>query len=180
MLNMESCEHDKLKQFDALVVEHHARLRAFVRSLGVHPSAVDDIAQEAFLTAYRGWDSYDHQRDFGKWIRGIAAHIVRNEIRKDSRRQRILHEELAAILVKRAEENDWNHSPVSIEALQHCLAQLPPKSQQLVHGRYRDGITSKHLSKRLNITAANVRQSLLRIRRQLKQCVELRIAGETA
>ena len=165
MLNMETSDNEKLQKFDALVVEHHARLRAFVRSIGVHPNSVDDIAQEAFLTAYRGWDSYDPTRDFGKWIRGIAAHIVRNEIRKDSRRKRILHEELSSILVKQAEQNEWNPSDVSIEALQHCLSQLPPKCQQLVDGRYRDGITSQNLSKQLNLTASNVRQSLLRIRR---------------
>ena len=46
------------KQFDAFVTEHHVRLWAFVRSLGVEPDCVDDVAQEAFLTAFRDWDSF--------------------------------------------------------------------------------------------------------------------------
>ena len=75
--------------FELLVVEHHVQLRAFVRSLAVDPDWVDDIAQESFLTAYREWKSFDSTRDFGKWLRGIAANIVRNELRKDARRQRI-------------------------------------------------------------------------------------------
>ena len=76
-------------QFEALVLQHHVRLRVFVRSLGVDSDWVDDIAQEACLTAFRQWQSFDQTRDFGKWVRGIAANIVRNEVRKDSRRQRI-------------------------------------------------------------------------------------------
>ena len=89
----------KRSQFEMLVVEHHVQLRAFVRSLAVNPDWVDDIAQEAFLTAFREWDSFDESRDFGKWIRGIAANIVRNEIRKHARRNRLLHTELADIAV---------------------------------------------------------------------------------
>lgn len=40
-------------EFQYLIVDHNVPLRAFVRSLGVDPDWTDDIAQEAFLTAYR-------------------------------------------------------------------------------------------------------------------------------
>jgi DNA-directed RNA polymerase specialized sigma24 family protein len=49
-----------------------------VRSLGVDLDWVDDIAQEAFVTAYRQWESFDLEQDFGKWPRRIAAIVVRN------------------------------------------------------------------------------------------------------
>jgi len=52
--------------FDLFVVEHHEQVRAFVRSLGVDPDWVDDIVQEAFLTAYRDWKTCDSTRGFGK------------------------------------------------------------------------------------------------------------------
>jgi hypothetical protein len=35
----------------------------------VDPDWVDDITQEAFLTAYWEWGSFDPSRDFGKCIR---------------------------------------------------------------------------------------------------------------
>ena len=47
----------KDEAFEAHVLEYHVRVRAFLRSLGVNPDWMDDIAQEAFLTAYR--DSFD-------------------------------------------------------------------------------------------------------------------------
>lgn len=165
-------------QFESLVIEHHVRLRAFVRSLGVDPDWVDDLAQEAFLTAYREWDSFDSNRDFGRWIRGIAANIVRNEIRKDSRRRRILHTGLSEILLNRASESSERLEPLSILSLRECLGKLAPTSRQVVLGRYRDGETAAQLAKQLETTSANVRQMLVRIRRQIKRCVELRMSIE--
>ena len=171
-------ENERRLQFESLVIDHHVRVRAFVRSLGVEPDWVDDVAQEAFLTAYRNWSSYDRERDFGKWIRGIAANIVRNEVSKDARRRRILHTELAEILLNRYTKSRERREPMTIAAIRQCVDELAPRSQQLVQGRYRDGLAAPELAKRLQMSAANVRQMLVRIRRQLKQCVELRVAKE--
>jgi RNA polymerase sigma-70 factor (ECF subfamily) len=175
---MDRIEDSKRSEFESLVVEHHVRVRALVRSLGVDPDWVDDVAQEAFLTAFRQWETFDQSRDFGKWLRGIAANIVRNEIRKDARRQRILHTELAEILLDRYLESQKKHEPVAIDAVRQCVDKLPPKSQQVVQGRYRDGLAAPQLAQELALSAANVRQMLVRIRRQLKQCIELQLVKE--
>ena len=169
---------DKRSAFDALVIDHHVRLRAFVRSLGVDPDWVDDLAQEAFLTAHREWDAFDPSRDPGKWLRGIAANIVRNEISKDARRRRILHTELAEILLDRYAESRERQEPLTIDAVRGGLGKLASRSRQLVEGRYRDGLAAPELAERLGMSAANVRQMLVRIRRQVKQCVELRMLKE--
>lgn len=163
--------------FELLVVEHHVRLRAFVRSLAVDPDWVDDIAQEAFLTAYREWRSFDSARDFGKWLRGIAAHIVRNELRKDARRQRILHTDLAELLLARHAELADRPEPLPVDAVRECLATLPPRHREVVQARYRDGQPAPAVAERFGMTADAVRQLLVRVRLQLRQCVELRVAG---
>jgi len=165
-------------EFENLVIEHHVRLRAFVRSLGIDPDWVDDVAQEAFLTAYREFDSFDGSRDFGKWLRGIAANIVRNETRKNARRQRILHTGLAELLLSRFEQSKARLDPLPVEAIRHCVGALPPRSQQAVNGRYRDGLTAPELATRLKLSAANVRQILVRARNQVRECVELQLLKE--
>jgi RNA polymerase sigma-70 factor (ECF subfamily) len=161
--------------FEVLVIEHHVRLRAFVRSLGVDPDWVDDLAQEAFLSAYRDWDSFDESRDFGRWIRGIALNLVRNEMRKDARRRRILHTELTDILLRRLPDPVERSEPLAVDAVRECLDELAPTSRQVVLGRYRDGESAVQLAERLGISGANVRQMLVRIRRQIKRCVEMRV-----
>lgn len=169
-------EQDRVA-FELLVVQHHVQLRAFVRSLGVDPDWVDDIAQEAFLTAYREWASFDQTRDFGRWLRGIAANIVRNELRKDARRQRILRAELVELLIERHVEKKEPPQPVTLEAIRDCLAKLPLRHRELVHSRYGNGESAPELAQRFELNADNVRQLLLRIRLQLKKCVEQRLAG---
>jgi RNA polymerase sigma-70 factor (ECF subfamily) len=166
--------------FEALVIEHHVRLRAFVRSLGVDPDWVDDLAQEALLSAYRDWDSFDESRDFGRWIRAIALNLVRNEIRKDARRRRILHTELTEVLLRRLPEHVERSEPVAVDVVRACLDALAPTSRQLVLGRYRDGESAAHLAEQLDTSTANIRQRLVRIRRQIKRCVEMRARVEGA
>jgi RNA polymerase sigma-70 factor, ECF subfamily len=174
---MESGNRRHRERFESLVVDHHVQLRAFVRSLAVDPDWVDDVAQETFLTAYREWKSFDNSRDFGKWLRGIAANIVRNELRKDARRQRILHTELAELLLDRQRDDRSETEPISIDTVRDCLEKLTARNRELVRARYRDGDTAERLAERFELSAANVRQLLARARIQIKQCIELRLPG---
>jgi len=166
------------ESFERMVAENHVQLRSFVRMLGVDPDWVDDLAQDAFLVALRERESFDQQQDVGKWLRGIARNLVRNEIRKDARRRRILHEGLAELLLQDADWNDddpdWQRTRLS--HLRDCVEQLPPKSREIVTGRYSNGWTATDLADHLNMTAAAVRQALMRIRQQLKGCVENQLA----
>ena len=163
-------------EFTQLVAEQHQQLRSFVRTLGVAPDWVDDLAQEALLVAWREQDSFDQQRDLGKWLRGIARNLVRNELRKRERQERLLHQGLAELLVRtdeqKPEQESWAECRVPV--LRDCVEQLAPKSRELVSGRYGDGWKAPDLADHFNMTSTAVRQALVRIRRQLKRCIELR------
>lgn len=169
----------KHEQYAACVREHQSQLRIFLRSLAVDPDWVDDIAQEALLVAYREWESFDPSRDFGKWVRGIAANIVRNEIRKEARRKRILHNGLSQFLIDRQEQLEAESEPARLAAVRQCVDQLPDKSRQVVQGTYRDGYSATELAPRVDMAPAAVRQALVRIRRRLKECVEARLGEES-
>ena len=170
---------DRFDQFEPLVHEHHVRVRAFVRSLGVERDWVDDVAQEAFMEAFRKWDSFDHRRDFGKWVRGIAANLVRNEIRKRNRRQRLLHSDLAEAMLNAEREDPGKSPPVDIEIVRDCLAKLSPDHRSLILGHYQEGLTSKELAERFQKSAANVRQLLVRIRRQIRVCIDRQLSTKS-
>lgn len=164
--------------FTGLVSEQHQQLRGFVRALGVDSDWVDDLAQEVFLVAWRERNSFDRQQDIGKWLRGIARNLVRNELRKDQRRQRIMHAGLAELLANKLDTDsqvaDWERC--RMPALRDCVEQLAPKSRQIVAGRYDDGWKAPDLADHLGMTPAAIRQALMRIRQQLKRCIELRMA----
>ena len=71
--------------FSRLVAEHQQAVRAFVRRLCVLPDDADDMAQEAFVTA---WASLHKLRDgvsFRTFVCGIAYRKAQNDRRRFNR-----------------------------------------------------------------------------------------------
>ena len=168
---------EKRAIFAEFVREHHATLRGFLRVVGVRPDAVDDLAQEAFMVAFRELDSFNIDEDFGKWLRGIAKNLARNEMRKSARRSRIVDGALTEHLLAEAERD---HENLGFEekdycALRDCLEHLPEKSRKLIAGRYADEWNASFLADQFQMSATAVRLALMSIRRQLKSCIEKRL-----
>lgn len=170
-----------MQEFEARVREHQSGLRAFIRALGADDAWVDDLAQEAFIVAYRRLDQFEPGTDFGKWLRGIARFLVANERRKDIRRSRLLP--LAMVDVLSRSESEDRAEPdftLLLPAMRECVDQLPAHSRDLLHRRYAANDNATTLARRLGIKADTIRQQLLRIRVAVKECIEKRIEAAGA
>ncbi len=165
-----ACELD----FDALVREHQAGLRAFIRALGADEAWVDDLAQEVFLVAYRKLDQFRKNEDFGKWLRGIARRQVMGERVKKARRSRIMHEGITDILlslgIEKPEPEPGRETLVN--TMKSCVGKLSEAQRELLHLRYWEGHQAKDLAAELQSTAVAVRKQLQRIRMAVRKCVE--------
>jgi len=174
------------EKFIAYVRENHAGLRGFVRSLGVAPMWVDDLAQEALVIAYEKMDEFDEKRDFGAWVRGIARNLVINERRKDARRKRILSDNLTEVLVASTSvpeselEEKGDRAQAKVSALRECLKRVPEKSRSLVQAKYEEELSAPDIASKLNMTSAAVRKSLERVRAALRKCMEERLQNANA
>jgi len=163
--------------FARMVSEQQARLRVFIRVLGVRPDAVDDIAQDAFVVAYQRRHLLEDLEDAGPWLRTIARNLVRNELRKSARRSRIVNAQLTeSALADTRHQISENWSDQWLHALKHCVDQLPDKSRALVDGRYQQNRNSMQLAEDTGGTSTSVRQSLTRLRKSLRACVEKRLS----
>jgi RNA polymerase sigma-70 factor (ECF subfamily) len=173
MSELESTEPQAAREFENLVREHQAGLRAFIRALGVDEAWVDDLAQEAFIVAFRRLDDFETGTDFGKWLRRIARNLAANERRKSARRSRLLPFAVADVLLDRGRAHDAAETEFDrlLPALQECVGQLPPRSRELLHRRYTAGENAGALARELRTTAEAVRQNLLRIRIAVKECI---------
>lgn len=175
----------KSETYIEYVRDHHVGLRAFVRSLGVAPMWVDDVAQEAFIVAYDRLDEFDETRDFGAWVRGIARNLVINERRKDARRKRILSDNLTDILVSTSsvpeveKEELGDRGAAQLLALRQCLDTLPEKSRNLVVSRYQNDASAPDIAEKLGMKAPAVRKALERVRVSLRKCMEEKLQPAT-
>ena len=161
----------------------HARLRAYIRSVGVRPDAVDDFAQDAFLIALDKLSEFERGSDFGGWVRQIARRLIANERRKEGRRGRILSDHVTELLLDVPPEAA---SPVLgkgradlLAALKACVGKLPEESQTLLRQRYFEEISPGAIGGRLGQNSNQVRQTLLRLRRNLLECIERRVGVQT-
>lgn len=165
---------DQLFNFDELVREHQAGLRAFIRALGADEAWVDDIAQESFIVAYKKRAEFDATADFGKWLRGIARRQVMAERTKTARRSRILHEGVCDVLagLGNDEKDEEPDLKAMVIAMKDCVAALPADQAEILRMRYQDGRQAKDLATSLERTADAIRKQLQRIREGVRRCVE--------
>ena len=166
--------------FTSFIRQYQATLRSYIRGLGVYSHAVDDIAQDTFIVAYKELEKFDQNLDFGHWLKGIARNLVRNELRKNARQNRIMNDKFSWFLI---ESFDFNYESTfgehqEIDALKECINNLPEKSKELLNYKYHKEQDSKQMSGVLGMSATAIRLSLMRIRHKLKHCVDFRLGYE--
>jgi RNA polymerase sigma-70 factor (ECF subfamily) len=179
MSNTTATPPHAMQEFESRVQEHQAGLRAFIRALGVDEAWVDDLAQEAFLIAYRRLEEFEAGTDFGKWLRRIARNLAANERRKDARRSRLLPFAVADILLVQTAAGDPFEPDLNrlLPVMRECVGQLPARSRELLQRRYAASENASEVSRALRMSADAVRQALLRIRLAVKECIEKKTGG---
>ena len=77
-------------RFEYFYLQEYPKVVALVYVLLGSRTGAEDIAQEAFLRAYRDWDrvdSYDHQ---AAWVRRVAANLATSGLRRRLVEARVL------------------------------------------------------------------------------------------
>jgi RNA polymerase sigma-70 factor (ECF subfamily) len=163
--------------FNSIVREQQAGLRAFIRALGADEAWVDDLAQEVFLVAYRKQGEFDQQADMGKWLRGIARMVVKGERSKQARRSRLMHHGVTDILVNLGQEEVVKDPRMGdlLSVMNTCVSELPDPARGLLQDRYHEGRQAKELADKLNSTAVAIRKKLQRIRMLVRDCMEMKL-----
>jgi RNA polymerase sigma-70 factor (ECF subfamily) len=172
----------KDQEFKEIVLRYQAYLRAFIHSLGVAPTWVDDIAQEVFIVAYNKFDEFDPQKgNWGNWLWGIARNLIQNELHKSARHTRIINNSLTEVLLEKSSQSfvDKIHEKEVFATMIDCIEKLPAKSRDLFKKRYQQQENATELAQQIASTAEAVRQMLLKIRRTVQTCMK-KALGEVA
>lgn len=167
--------------FETILRETQAHIRAYIAGLGVPRQDVDDLAQDVYVELYRSMDRIPPDLPAKQWLKGIARNLCMNYFRRNSRRQRIQREALLEILL-RAEQRQGPllaEGPVR-RALDSCCDKLSPESRHLLELRYEQELPSEQIAQQLEMTAEAVRVALFRIRNVLKACIGKSLALEGA
>ncbi|MCA9268771.1 MAG: sigma-70 family RNA polymerase sigma factor, partial [Planctomycetales bacterium] len=167
--------------FEIVLRNTQARIRAYIAGMGIAPHEVDDVAQDVYLEFYRNQDKVPADISPQRWLKGIARNVCLNHIRRAARRGRLQREALAQLLAAIETDTHRQATEGSLHAaLEECCRRLPEDNQQLLRLRYTHALSAAAIADRLEKSAEAVRTALFRVRASLKQCVLGRLAQEAS
>ncbi len=168
--------------FEALVRAHQDRLYTMALRLLGSPSDAEEVAQDAFLRAYRALAGYDPQRIRELRLRGWLATIVIHRCRSRASRRRLattaLSSEMTAVAGRPAVDGPSVHGlaaePGAESPLQHVLrresaeawvarlAALPERYRAAIVLRHVDGLSYPEMSEALGRPEGTVKAQVHR------------------
>lgn len=174
-----------VEAFTRLVGIHQARVRSFLARYVDDHHIADDLAQEAFFSAYRTLQTYDPgDAPLGVWLIGIARNraltYLRSTVRRRARESGAVEAALSGWKVHRLESETGSPAREDgrIAALEKCMGKLPEQSAAMVENYYFKGLRAAEIARGLGKREDMVRKALMRIRQALRHCVEHRLALE--
>jgi RNA polymerase sigma-70 factor, ECF subfamily len=166
-------------------------IQEFVRTRGAHlgflrvlcrdPEAAEELFQELALAVMHSIDAYDHAKDFGAWVRGIARNLYRKAARTDKR----LHDRIAfAPEVETAVDRAFEGAGASggynrrAEYLRRCMEGMEKRHRGLIRDRYESNLPLARIAELHRKTISAVETALSRIRSALLECIKRKERAE--
>ena len=123
----------------------------------------DDLAQEAFLRAYKNIRSFRGEAKFSTWLYRIAYNCFREDARKRKELVGIDESQLEA------EPDPQTVDPALRQDLMHALQLLPLHERSAVLLCCQNGLSHDEASRVLDIPLGTVKTNVLRGREKLKK-----------
>jgi len=163
--------------------------RVFMTAFDILQSEADaeEVAQEAFLKAFRGLRSFRREARFSTWLLRITVNEARMRLRK--RREISLdsvspgndESEYTPILLA-----DWREIPAEAllreetrRLLRESVAALPENYREIITLRDVNGLNNADTAQILGLSLANTKVRLLRARMMLRDLFVERLRGKT-
>lgn len=159
--------------FSELIARHQSTIRYSLRQLTNWDDALaDDLAQEAFIQAYKALRSFKGKAKFSSWLYRIAYNCFLQHIRKKSLNCETLsseHLELTTSSEKPIEQTDEQASDDELHRqLANLLAQLKPERRSVLHLFLHKQYTHQEISDTMGIPLGSVKTHISRGRKVLQ------------
>lgn len=175
-------KHGDSEAFQKIVYLFQSRIRAFIGSYLRDADAVDDLAQEVFLAAFRSLPNYRGESAFSTWLFGISRNYVLMHLREQTKWQKpaSLQANMMLWRAEQLEEDDLSNLAEherEIAALQECIGKLPPDRAEMVSAHYFKARSIVEMARETGRKEGTLRMMLLRVRQDLRDCVKRRLGA---
>ena len=161
------CEH----AYTRIIVASQNTVTAVALAITRDPTASEDIAQEAFLSAWQNLKRLNNPSSFLPWLRQITRNLAYDHLRRH--RNRAIGGEAAEIAISHAADPSLLPEEQLIDAERERMAaelisELPEDSREVLLLYYREGQNSRQVAELLGLSDAAVRKRLSRARKSLR------------
>ena len=126
----------------------------------------EDLAQESFMRAYDRLTTFEIEREFGPWMRRVAANLCLNHL-ESQRSTAELKEEQDVGESQRPEAVVEVHE--RSEQIRRALASLPAQYRVVIELRHYQEMSYDEIASELNIPLSDVKSHLFRARKLLAE-----------
>ncbi|MBJ6982526.1 MULTISPECIES: sigma-70 family RNA polymerase sigma factor [unclassified Luteimonas] len=161
------CEH----AYGRIIVASQNTVTAVALAITRDVTASEDIAQEAFLSAWQNLKRLQNPASFLPWLRQITRNLAYDHLR--SQRNRNVHGEAAELAIAHAADPSALPDERLLDAEREQLAadlisELPEESREVLLLYYREGQNSRQVASLLGLSDAAVRKRLSRARKSVR------------
>lgn len=170
---VERAQSGDKRAFELLVIKYQRRVVRLVSRLVRDPGEVEDVAQEAFIKAYRALPSFRGESAFYTWLYRIALNTAKNYLAAQGRRPQLA----ADFTDEEGEHFDATelvadfHTPESelsnqqiVSTVNAAVSALPDDLRTAVTLREMDGLSYEEIATAMNCPIGTVRSRIFRAR----------------
>lgn len=181
------CQGGDTRAFDALVTRYRGRVYAMTCHLVQNDSEAWDLAQEAFVKAWRGIGSFKRDSSFYTWMYRITHNVAYDWLRKkkfdgdgefdDTRTDHRIAAGADAVPHGAPRPDDAMDNMELKDRIDRAIAQLSPDHRQTILLREIEGLCYHEIAEVMQCSLGTVMSRLFYARRKLQEL--LRDAYET-
>ena len=126
----------------------------------------EDIMQEAFLTVFTKMDTYKGEVTFGAWLKRIVINKSLTQLKKNNRYNEV---KMEVIPNDDVEEETIDYSGLKAKNVLACLQSLKENYRLVLTLHLVEGYDYEEIAQILDYTNENVRTTVSRAKKKLKQ-----------
>ena len=154
--------------FERLVVAYRDQVfRLALRMCGSEVDA-DEVAQEAFLSAWKGLPNFRGDSQFSTWLYQLTSHAAIDLMRREKRQ--IAAEDITEVSAPDPAPGPQQQAERSEQrqAVRDAILQLTPEYRQIVVLRFLEDLSYEEIGAALKLPSGTVKSRLNRAKSQLK------------
>jgi len=166
------------RAFELLVTKYQRRISRLLSRMIRDPTDIEDVAQEAFIKAYRALPNFRGESAFYTWLYRIAINTAKNHFAAQGRRAPTVaandfedqeNGEDAGRMSETATPDSLYQSKQVGLAVNRAIDQLPPDLRTAIVLRELEGLSYDEIAAAMNCPVGTVRSRIFRAREAIAQ-----------